>query len=159
MKALDRVWIGLTFLLLGLTVVSCICVASVFVNPEGVFSFLAPPTVPLPAPVATVPPFSSPTPIIVFPTLPPEWTPTTAPSETATEVATEVDETPPGITGGDDATHTPVPSPVGPTATDTEGVTPTRTATVRVPAPTRTRTPGSYPGQLPTATATGGGYP
>jgi len=159
MKALDRVWIGLTFVLLTLTVVSCICVATVFVNPDGVFTFLAPPTVPLPETVATVAPFSSPTAPIVFPTLPPEWTPTQEPSQTPTEASTSTEVTPPTVVGGEDATSTAVPSPVGPTATDTESVLPTRTATQRVATPTRTSTPGGYPGQLPTATATSGGYP
>jgi hypothetical protein len=157
MKILDRVWLGLSALLVLMTVASCICVASVFVNPEGVFTFLAGPTAPLPVLLSTPPPFLSPTPVITFPTMPPEWTATTAPEASPTRrqgIAPEATASP---TPDADSSPTAFPSPIGPTATDTEVTLPTRTATVRVPTPTRTATPGSYPGQEPTATQAG--YP
>ena len=162
MRVLDKIWIGLSGLLLVLTVMSCICVATIFVNPDGVFSFLAGPTQPVPEILSTAPPFLSPTATISFPTLPPEWT-------TAPEAATAT-ETPPnaggtatatpgeGLTGGN---QTPIPSPVGPTATDTDELLPTRTPTLPPLTPTRTATPGSYPAPrgTPTPTATTGSYP
>jgi hypothetical protein len=159
MRTIDRVWTGLTAVLLVLTVVSCICVATLFVNPDGVFTFLAGPTDPIPEPLATVPPFRSATPTIIYPTLPPEWTATA----TATEAATELtaDDTTEAVTGGTgpNGSSTPVPSPIGPTATDTEQALPTRTPTAPAAQPSRTGTPRSYPGPTPGATATAGGYP
>jgi hypothetical protein len=154
MKSIDRIWTGLAILLLLLTFTSCVCVATFFVNPSGVLSFLAPPTLPLPALLATPEPFLSATPVITFPTLPPEWT--AAPAASPTKAAITATETP----AVDPNTATPG-TPVGPTATATDEPLPTRTVTPTVPPPTRTGTPGSYPAEpgVPTATSAPGGYP
>lgn len=159
MRTIDKVWTGLTAVLLLLTVVSCICVATVFVNPDGLFTFLAGPTDPIPEPLATVPPFLSPTPTIIYPTLPPEWTATATATETASAEATANASEAVSATDAPGASSTPVPSPIGPTATDTEPVLPTRTPTAPAATPSRTGTPRSYPGPTPGATATSGGYP
>lgn len=156
MKPADRILNLLTVVVLGLTVISGLCIGTVFLNPLGVFNFLGPATMPAPLGVPTLgassPSDATATPL-VFPTFPPEWTATITPTSTDsaptdTPPPTDTDQ-PQTIT---DATRTPFPTPVRPTETLTPEEPPTSTATV--PPPTRTSTPGPYPGQIPTATQT-----
>ncbi len=151
MKPADRILNILTVAVLGLTVLSCICIGSVFVNPLGVFNFLGPATFPVPLSVPTLGASDSTPTEVIYPTLPPEWTATITPTET--EVAPTGTPSPAKTEEAaalTDGTRTPFPSPVGPTET----LTPTEqpTTTPKPPTPTRTATPGSYPGQVPSPT-------
>jgi hypothetical protein len=151
----------LTALLLGLTVVSCLCVGGVFANPAGIFNAIAPPTMPVLLSAPTAAPFTTP---VVFPTLPPEWTATASPppsaSPTRRVTATEAEpESTRSLAPG--ASVTPFPSPIGPTITPTETELPTRTPTSTRFAPTRTATQRSYPAPPTRApvTSTPASYP
>jgi hypothetical protein len=124
----------LTIVFAGLTVLSCLCLAVTFFNPQIFFNVLEPARV-----APHVLPTTTPSPIR-YPTLPPEWTITPTPTVTATR-PTE--------------TSTATPTATGPTATSTRTPTPTRTLTpTRTSTPTRTPTRTRIPTRtrLPTAT-------
>src|SRR5215218_6033981 len=95
MKPADRLYNVLTGIVLALTVRSCLCIGSIFVNPLGLFTFLGPATMPAPLQVPTLGVAETAT-ALVFPTFPPEWTATVtatetggAPDASATTAATE----------------------------------------------------------------------
>ena len=154
----------LTVLVLGVTLLFCLCAGATFVNPQIFFNPLKPnndlpallPTVPAPAPTASP---------AKYPTLPPVWTATPArpalPAASDTSAAPSTRAVAATATAGPTATHTPFPTAVGPTATLTPSALPASTATLRPPRPTATQ--GSYPGEgtatPPGATDTPVGYP
>ena len=149
MKPADRIINILTVAVLGLTVLSCLCISSVFINPSGVFNFLLPATFPVPLSVPTLGTSDSTPTELIYPTLPPEWTATITPTATVvapTGTPTATSEAAAPAEG----TRTAFPSPVGPTVTLTATDLPTNTP--KPPTPTRTVTPGGYPGQPPTPT-------
>lgn len=152
MKASGCLWNALTVLFVALTVMACVWVGAVFINPQGRFNPLRPvrpsphASTPEPAPIGTA---IDPE---LFPTLPPEWTATfTPPAATPTRTTT------PTVTLTPEASATVLLSPVGPTATQSE--TPEATATRTVRPPAASNTPRSYPPTEGGPTETPGGYP
>ncbi|MCC6188361.1 MAG: hypothetical protein IT318_04975 [Anaerolineales bacterium] len=161
MRSLDRLWNLLAVILLGLTGLSCLCFATVFVNPLGVFNAIAPLPVPELLAVPTRPPFATATEPVFFPTLPPEWTATASstatvsPTARVTSTLVEPANTRALAPAG---TRTPFPSPIGPTIIPTETDLPTRTPTASQSRPAATRTPAAYPG-FATTVAPAASYP
>ena len=157
MKATASLWNVLTVMLLGLTVMVCLCVGVTFANPYHPLNPLKPPLRPDQlTPASFLGPTGTP---VTFPTLPPEWTAvaTSSPSPTrATTVAPPTStQTEQPAAFGPAGTQTDFPTAVGPTSTLTPTDNPTRTPTR--PAPTRTPTIGPYPGDSTGAPPTG--YP
>jgi hypothetical protein len=150
MKASGCLWNALTVLMLGLTVLACAWVGLVFANPQGPLNPLKPPMLGADG-TAEPEALGTPTDVIEFPTLPPEWTATFTPSASPTSTPTPTRTDTPAPTETVDLT------PVGPTATQSETPQPTRTPT-RTPRPVvPTSTPASYLG--PATPTSASGYP
>jgi hypothetical protein len=155
MKASGCLWNALTVVFLGLSLAAVAWTGAVFINPQGPLN----PLKPLPLDDASLPSepglVATPTELIEFPTLPPEWTATFTPRPTASQTRTPTETDTPEPTATVDL------SPVGPTATQSETPLPTRTPTrtpARVPP---SATPGSYPATavLPPPPTDAPGYP
>ncbi len=148
MKASGCIWNALTVFFIALSLLACVWAGAVFMNPGGPFNPLKPPILdggavsPVPDVAAT------PTPVDLFPTLPPEWTATFTPQPTP---ATPTETVEPTETDTPEPTVTVIGSPVGPTATQSETPIPTRTPTATRPViqPTATRPPANYPPPTP----------
>jgi hypothetical protein len=120
----DRVARLVTIVVLALTVLTCLCYLTIFVNPRMPLNPFPPPReVAWPSPTPTTGPSAA-------PTFPPTWTPTPTATPTATPLPT------------DTPTITPTP-----TNTPTPTFTPTAT---RPPAPPPTATPTRAPSPTPT---------
>jgi len=120
----------------ALTVVSCLCSATIFFNPHVFYNFLEPTRV-----APRVLPTITPSPLR-YPTLPPAWTLTPSPTVTRAQGSAT-----PSPTQSD----TPVPTATGPTLTPTRTPTPTRTATkTRTATATRRPTATRAPSRTPT---------
>jgi hypothetical protein len=145
MKASARIFNLLTVLVLGMTVMACLCAGVTFAYPQVFFNPLKPQDYALPALVPTVPTEAASATPLKLPTLPPTWTATAAATSTP-PVTSSATETP---SNNPTATNTPFPTPVGPTVTLSPTDLPTRTPTRRPPTDTPTRE--AYPG-LPTDT-------
>ena len=129
MKGSARLFNLLASLVTGLTVVVCLGMAVIFVNPDVFFNPFKP------VDAADVPVLVTVAPLAAT-DLPPS---TPRGPSVATKTRTPV----PSATSAS-GTGLPFPSPVGPTETTTPTQIPTQTSTLRPPAPTATRQ--SYPG-------------
>ena len=154
MKSTGCLWNGLTLLMLGLTMLTCMWVGAVFVNPQGPFNPFKPTLagVPQSTEAPEIRPATQGT-EEVFPTLPPEWTVTFTPapetSATPRPTNTRAARTP---------TATEAFTPIGPTPTETETTEPTITPSPTARPPQPTQPPGGYPGTA-VPTQPPGGYP
>ena len=162
MKASAQLFNLLTVLVIGMTAMACLCAGVTFANPQIFFNPLKPHDDALPLLVPTEPTSTPVTPPVSFPTVPPVGTATPAATVTADAPATLAPSATVASTDtGPTATHTPFPSPVGPTETSVPTEPPTRTPTRRPPAATATNP--DYPGlptdTTPAASGTPGAYP
>jgi type VI secretion system secreted protein VgrG len=132
-------WNLLTVLTLGLTVLACVFVVALFVNPNAPYNPLPP--YPAAVPDQATSPATQPVEPVGFPTLPPEWTATSRPSPTR-PTATR--------------TRTPAPSDT-PEPTETEELASTARTPTRTPTRTATPAPTDAP-VLPTNTVPPAGY-
>lgn len=121
----DRVAMLVTIVVLVLTVLTCLCYLTIFINPNMPLNPFPPPRGASATPTRTEVPAG--------PTFPPTWTPTHTATPTNTPIPTDT----PTVTPT--STHTPTPTST-PTATRTPRPPATATAT-HTPAPTATPWP------------------
>lgn len=127
------IFTALAGLFLLLACLTGVAYAALFVNPQlNPVEALRPPAEVAVLPISTLAGPATGTVPPLFPTLPPEWTPTDTPTVTNTPLPT------------DPATETPTRTPIPPTRTNTPTVTLTRTPTPTGPTPTPTRTRSAF---------------